>query len=674
MTRKRILFALVTVVLIVGVAEGILWVAGVSTLLDDRDPFRGFSESVRVFELDEQRGVYFTPRRALRHSFNYQQFQAVKPQAGFRLFVLGGSTAAGFPWGADVAFTRALGQALQASWPERIVEAVNAAAMSYGSHRLRILSSELLRYEPDVLVIYGGHNEFVERDFYRDMLEGPGKLDGLRRLLYRSRIYSLLTRSYEALSSKRGGDAPEPGEATTGELLGLDVSREHAVDVDDSERAEVTALFEANIGAIVDAARARGVAVVLCTVPSNLRSWLPNQSVFGAEVGSEQRQVALNLLERATDRLEQGDVEDALVALEQARELAPRYAGIRYQLGQAYAALGRWEEARTEFVLARDTDSKPSRAPSSINDAIRRVAEEQGVTLVDVDRLFGELAEHGIPGFDLFEDYVHLKPHAHHRVAQELWQQFEPGDAAFFEQAVGAPVEVGTSAGPEATVEARTPRMLFNLGVVLENQGLAEEAIEKYRACLRLDPSHPAARYNVARLLTRSGDAEQALAEYRSVLEYEPGHYKSWIGIGEAMRAQRRPGGAERALRQAIEIQPGSAHAWSSLGAVLVDQNRQADAEQAFREASRLDPRNVDNRVNLGLTLLFQKKLDEAEAAFRASLELQPQHRPGSNGLAAVLTERGQLDEAERIFRESLRLDPQDTFATGGLALIERRK
>ena len=33
--------------------------------------------------------------------------------------------------------------------------------------------------------------------------------------------------------------------------------------------------------------RAANVRVVLCTVPSNLRSWVPNQSVFGAEVGVE---------------------------------------------------------------------------------------------------------------------------------------------------------------------------------------------------------------------------------------------------------------------------------------------------------------------------------------------------------------------------------------------------
>ena len=140
---KRPLFAFVTVVLFFGILEIVLRLAGVSPLLDQRDPLQGFSERIHVFELDARRGIYRTPRRAVAHSFNFQEFQAEKPAAGLRLFTLGGSTAAGFPWGVEVAFTHALGRVLQASRPERSVEAVNAAAMSYGSHRLRILTTRV---------------------------------------------------------------------------------------------------------------------------------------------------------------------------------------------------------------------------------------------------------------------------------------------------------------------------------------------------------------------------------------------------------------------------------------------------------------------------------------------------------------------------------------------------
>jgi len=37
--------------------------------------------------------------------------------------------------------------------------------MSYGCHRLRILTHELLEYSPDLLLVYTGHIAFVDREF-----------------------------------------------------------------------------------------------------------------------------------------------------------------------------------------------------------------------------------------------------------------------------------------------------------------------------------------------------------------------------------------------------------------------------------------------------------------------------------------------------------------------------
>ncbi|GAG07775.1 unnamed protein product, partial [marine sediment metagenome] len=204
----RVLFALLVTLAFFFVVEVVLWIVGVPTLLTERDPFAGFSEHMRVYELDAERGVFRTPRRAVMHSFNYQEFKAAKPDNGLRVFVLGGSSAHGFPWGGRVAFTRLLGEALRATWPDRSVEAVNAAAMSYGSHRLRILAHEVLDYGPDLLLIYGGHNEFVERRFYADVLRRPEQLDRLKKLLYHWRLYSLMTRLYEGITRVREAGGP----------------------------------------------------------------------------------------------------------------------------------------------------------------------------------------------------------------------------------------------------------------------------------------------------------------------------------------------------------------------------------------------------------------------------------------------------------------------------------
>src|SRR5688500_18070907 len=106
MSWKRPAFALFSFLIFFGALEAILWVAGVPTLLSERDPFAGFSRQVRAFELDRDRGLYHTSPRAVLHSFNYQEFAATKPPNGFRFFVMGGSSAYGFPWGAEVAYCR----------------------------------------------------------------------------------------------------------------------------------------------------------------------------------------------------------------------------------------------------------------------------------------------------------------------------------------------------------------------------------------------------------------------------------------------------------------------------------------------------------------------------------------------------------------------------------------
>jgi tetratricopeptide (TPR) repeat protein len=676
------LFGLVSVVLFFGALEVVLWASGVRTLLSERDPYQGFSERVRVYELDGKRGVYRTPPRAVRHSFNYQEFSADKPANGYRIFTLGGSSAYGFPWGAGVAFTRWLGDALQAAWKDRKIEAVNAAGMSYGSHRLRILARELLEYQPDVLIVFEGHNEFVEQRFYREIAAGPD-VGPLRTWLYRWRLYSGMTRLYEQARSSRvataGGRAPV---RSTGEMLGLDVVREASTRVGEADRDEVRRRFEDNVRAIVEMGRIKGVPVVLCTVPSNLSGWAPDQSWFGSEVDLDARRTVQELLAEAKVGLAGGDAAGAASRLERARALAPSYAETDFLLGKALEALGRWPEARDAYIRARDHDAMPSRALSTFNDVIRRSGSLRGAILADIERAFEEASPHGIVGSNLIEDYVHPTKEGHRRIALELWRLFmergllgapREADPRVFWSVAGA---AGTEdeQAEESAQAAKTPTLLFNLAVVQENKGLVDEAIKNYRACLELDPTHAIAHYNLGRLLHRQGRFEEAAAEHRRALEIDPGYVMSLVGLGEAMRALGRMEEARQAFEQATRADPASAYAWNGLGATLARTGRLPDAVAAFSRAIELDPKKTDARANMGFALLSQGKMMDAESAFRAALADQPDHVQSRDGLAAVLVERGALDEAETLFRETLTMRPDDAFARSGLAEIARRR
>ena len=59
------------------------------------------------------------------------------------------------------------------------MEIINTGGISYASYRVARLMEELLAYQPDVFVIYTGHNEFLEKRIYH---KRPSLPTGLIRM------------------------------------------------------------------------------------------------------------------------------------------------------------------------------------------------------------------------------------------------------------------------------------------------------------------------------------------------------------------------------------------------------------------------------------------------------------------------------------------------------------
>jgi len=640
-------------------AEAALWASGVSTLAETRDPFLGFSRRVRVFEPGPQQRLLRTSAGAA-HAFNAQSFLAEKPEEAFRFFVLGGSSAYGFPWGADVAFPRILGDALRGTEPRRRIEAINAAGMSYASHRLRILVHEVLEYEPDLLIVYSGHNEFVERDFYRNLLERPRALDAIRHLLAQTRLYSAMTRLYLDLLELGSGEDPRPGAGRP--TLGFAVDREPMVQVSPQEREQVRAQFEENLRAIVEAASKDEVPVILCTVPSNVRDWRPQQASFSPQTPRKDREAVRRMFAAARSALEAGDARAALRELESARELAPRHAGVHFQLGRAYEALERWEEARTSYVRARDVDDRPERAPTGLNATIRRMARETDALLVDIERLFEQTAEHGLLGFNLFEDYVHPTPRAHRLIALALWKRIlegglmgspRPAGEHAFWAAVGGggPAQPGEGSPRADDDPIRTANLLFNQAAVLAHQGQDERALEKYREAVELAPRYWGAWLNIGLLEARHGRHEVAVQAYRKALAHQPDHERTLGLLGLSLYQLGRLEEARRTLERAVEVDPASAPAWHRLGYLRLMQRENAAAEAALRKSLSLDPSVADIHWLLGVALERQGRPADAVGSLERALELDPDHAKARRRLALLYRKQGRETDAAELER-----------------------
>jgi predicted Zn-dependent protease len=73
---------------------------------------------------------------------------------------------------------------------------------------------------------------------------------------------------------------------------------------------------------------------------------------------------------------------------------------------------------------------------------------------------------------------------------------------------------------------ALTAVQINNQGAELEKAGKLREALEKYRAAVQLDPTHPGIRTNFAAALLRLGHWSEGIAELREALRRDPDNAK----------------------------------------------------------------------------------------------------------------------------------------------------
>src|SRR5512137_2319142 len=120
-------------------------------------------------------------------------FLLERPAGGLRIFILGGSAAAGWPYHlGDTSISALLKRTLQQLYPDRSIEVLNMAAGTYASHRVKLLFEEVLHYQPDAILLYNGNNELLE-DFVFRPRNPPAPWDRVATARLAYRVYVSLT-------------------------------------------------------------------------------------------------------------------------------------------------------------------------------------------------------------------------------------------------------------------------------------------------------------------------------------------------------------------------------------------------------------------------------------------------------------------------------------------------
>src|SRR5213593_4412961 len=129
--------------------------------------------------------------------------------------------------------------------------------------------------------------------------------------------------------------------------------------------------------------------------------------------------------------------------------------------------------------------------------------------------------------------------------------------------------ELATKAAPMARRAARAAREVedelsaadwYELGIELE-VAAPGEARDAYRRALELDAHHADAHVNLGRLLHEQGMIEEAERHYRLALRENPDHATAAFNLGIALEDLNQPGDAIEAYRAAVARDPRLADA-----------------------------------------------------------------------------------------------------------------
>lgn len=329
-------------------------------------------------------------------------FEREKSPDTFRIFVQGGSSAEGYPYGYGASATALLNQRLQRTFPELDIQVVTTAMSAVNTYTLLDFQKEILEREPDAVVIYAGHNEYVGL-----LGVGSGFSAGRRRPIVRTFLAVKDWRLFQLVRRAVGVLTPEPPRRDGNRTLMATIVAEKRIPLGSPLYERGLEQFRANLTDLLARYRRAGVPVFIGTLASNERDQPPFVSghrpgISPADVEAWNRHFTAGL-----EALGAGEPETALQELDHSVEIDDRPAEGHFRRGKALDALGDYKRARQAYLAAKDRDELRFRAPEALEDILREVAAEQGAHVVEVRQAFLDAARNGVVGHDLMLEHLH---------------------------------------------------------------------------------------------------------------------------------------------------------------------------------------------------------------------------------------------------------------------------
>jgi tetratricopeptide (TPR) repeat protein len=290
-----------------------------------------------------------------------------KPKDVFRIFAMGSSSVAGFPYENNLMFPRILSERLRDAYPDKKFEIINTAITAVNSFTLADFMPQILEQKPDAIIFYAGHNEFYGA-FGVGSNEAVTHSPTMIRIhlsLLKYKVYQL---TFHAVGNLVGLFSFKNSEEKVHGTLMKRMVKDADILYGSHKYKEGIRNYEENLDAILSMAKNQQVPVFISDLVSNLRDLRPFESI------------AANGLKGADEY---------------------------YETAKKYDAAGDYAKAKENYVLARDYDCIRFRASSDINTIVRKMADKYQTFFVPTLDLFLKNSPNGIVGNNLLTEHLH---------------------------------------------------------------------------------------------------------------------------------------------------------------------------------------------------------------------------------------------------------------------------
>jgi len=526
-----------------------------------------------------------------------------KPKDSYRVFALGGSTTAGYPYLFNASFPSILRGILQEAAPSKTIEIANLGMSAVPSYAVRDIVMDLEPYEPDMLVIYTGHNEF-----YGALGIASAESIGRNRsvvltylTLYRLKTVQLISNLIRsARQSIRDAITPDSVSGTLMERMAGNRYIAHNNDLY-NQAAEN---FRANIEDVVNWAAEHNVKVVLGTLVSNLKDQKPFVDVFADELSRADWQQNYNT---ALGYFSQSRWQECLQAIDNCIAVDSMPASQYFLQAQVYEHLSDSSAAGKSYLKAKEYDGLRFRASEHLNEILHDFSELPHVSLADVKSAFEEASPGSVTGENLMLEHLHPNVDGYNIMARSF------AETIFEEKLIRSSAQTDSLFAQLPVTEVDREAGRIRIDYLMKGWPFQEQSappVSEYSIPNATPIQQLAMRYwreeitweelhvQAAELHLKNRRSDLAVAEYSALQHALPMNTTIYPLLARQYVKLQRFDDAISALKTQLTYET-SAEACSQIGGILLNQGKPAEALIYLEKSAKLKKPDVNLRFLL---------------------------------------------------------------------------